>query len=29
MPAVTVSEDEIDQLLVLTRQAIESVRSRM
>ena len=29
MPALTVSEDEIDQMLALTRQAIETVRSRM
>lgn len=28
MPALTVSEDEIDQMLALTRQAIETVRSR-
>ena len=29
MPALTVSEGEIDQMLALTRQAIETVRSRM
>ena len=28
MPALTVSGDEIDQMLTLTRQAIETVRSR-